>query len=83
MAAYPEVQRKAQGFLDAVVGNDRLPTFSDRDDLPYIEAIVYELLRWRPPGPMGLPHALSEDDYYKGYFIPKGAPCTVLRHFAS
>ena len=79
MAAYPEVQRKAQALLDAVLGNDRLPNFSDRPNLPYIDAIVYELLRWRPPAPMGLPHALTQDDYYNGYFIPKGALFTVHR----
>lgn len=29
------------------------PGFEDRDNLPYIRAIVRETLRWRPPGPLG------------------------------
>ncbi|RXW13688.1 hypothetical protein EST38_g12163 [Candolleomyces aberdarensis] len=31
-----------------------------------------ELLRWHQPVPLGVAHATSEDDVYKGYFIPKG-----------
>ena len=29
--------------------------------------------RWQPVGPLGIPHYTSEDDVYKGYFIPKGS----------
>lgn len=46
MVAYPEVVLKAQKELDAVVG-DRLPQFEDMPDLPYIRAMVKEVLRWR------------------------------------
>ncbi|KAF7790516.1 hypothetical protein EIP86_001472 [Pleurotus ostreatoroseus] len=69
---HPEVVRKAQAQLDVVVGRDRLPTFNDRMQLPYIEAIVKEVLRWRPSAPIGVPRRASQDDWYKGYFIPKG-----------
>ena len=50
---YPDVQRKAQDEIDAVVGTDRLPTFSDRPSLPYIEAVYLEVLRWSVPVPLG------------------------------
>lgn len=74
MATHPEVQRKAQAEIDRVVGRSHLPTFEDRPQMPYIEAIYRELLRWYPPLPINVPHILSEDDYYRGYFIPKGMP---------
>jgi hypothetical protein len=45
MLLYPEVQMKAQKELDAVVGRDRLPEFSDRPSLPYINAILKEVIR--------------------------------------
>ena len=54
MTLYPDVMRKAQAELDVVVGRDRLPTFDDKDDLPYIRAVVKEVLRWRPVVPMGM-----------------------------
>ena len=60
MAKYPEVQRKAQEEIDRVVGRDRMPTFADRDHLPYIVACVREALRWRTAAPLGLPHQSTE-----------------------
>ncbi|KAJ6624554.1 cytochrome P450 [Mycena sp. CBHHK59/15] len=38
MTLYPEVQAQAQLEIDTVVGNLRLPTYADRDNLPYVEA---------------------------------------------
>ena len=46
MALYPEVQKKAQAEIDAVVGPHRLPDFEDRSSMPYINAIVKESMRW-------------------------------------
>jgi cytochrome P450 len=73
MTLFPEVQRKAQLEIDRVIGNSRLPGFEDRANLPYIDAIVKEVLRWHPVAPMGLPHMTTEDDICEGYLIPKGA----------
>jgi len=75
MIAFPEVQRKAQAELDAVVGRDRLPTFADTPRLPYLSAVIREILRWRPSVPFGVSHALIDDDWYEGMFIPKGTVC--------
>lgn len=46
MTMYPEVQKKAQDELDRVVGRDRLPSFSDRDQLTYITTMIKEIIRW-------------------------------------
>ncbi|KAF7372764.1 Steroid 17-alpha-hydroxylase/17,20 lyase [Mycena sanguinolenta] len=63
--------------IDAIVGEDRLPSFKDRPHLPFVEAIVRETLRWRPAARFGIPHQSTADDVveYKGkeYFIPKGS----------
>ena len=72
MAINPGIQEKAQAEIDRVIGRNRLPEFSDRPKLPYIEAIYREVLRSRPPTQLGCPRSLMEDDHYKGYFIPKG-----------
>ena len=53
MGLYPDVQKKARAEIDAVVGSDRLPTYEDQQSLPYIDAIVKEVLRWRPGIPLG------------------------------
>ncbi|KAH7222174.1 cytochrome P450 [Fusarium oxysporum] len=72
MVLHPEIQEKAQQELDAVIGTDRLPDFSDRPALVYIEHIVQEIYRWSPLAPLGIPHKSLHDDIYKGMLIPKG-----------
>ncbi|TFK87371.1 cytochrome P450 [Polyporus arcularius HHB13444] len=72
MVLYPQVLKKGQEEIDRVVGSNRLPDFDDRENLPYIEAIFQEVLRWRPVVPLGIPHSTMEEDTYKGMLIPKG-----------
>lgn len=72
MTLFPEVQRKAQEEIDQVLGG-RLPTVADRGKLPYVDAIVKEVLRWHPVAPMGIPHMSVEDDMWHGFYIPKGS----------
>ncbi|KAI0844809.1 cytochrome P450 [Daldinia vernicosa] len=70
----PRFIPRAQEELDKVVGNDRLPTFEDLPQLPYVRAVASETLRWRPVAVLGgTPHASTADDVYKGMFIPKGS----------
>ena len=77
MVAFPETQKRAQAELDAVVGRSRIPSFSDLPSLPYLRAMVKEVLRWRSILPVGIPHCSLEDDWYEGMFIPKGTMCMV------
>ncbi|KAJ7671571.1 cytochrome P450 [Mycena polygramma] len=72
IALNPDVAQKAQKELDAVTGQSRLPSFEDRSDLPYCQAVYREVLRKWPAVPLGVPHANIQDDIYEGYFIPKG-----------
>ncbi|KAE8375757.1 cytochrome P450 [Aspergillus bertholletiae] len=73
MALFPAAQHKAQEEIDRVVGT-RLPMPEDRVKLPYVNALINEVLRWNPVVRLGIMHTASEDDIYKGYLIPKGAP---------
>ncbi|KAI0642607.1 O-methylsterigmatocystin oxidoreductase [Trametes meyenii] len=75
MVQYPDVQRKAQEELDTIVGPDRLPEFSDRQSLPYVDAMVKEVIRWHSVVPLGVSHRTLDEDEYNGYRIPAG---TVL-----
>jgi cytochrome P450 len=54
MIHYPDIMRKAQAEIDTVIGRERVPTFADKPHLPYLQAVVKELLRWRPAGPLGM-----------------------------
>ncbi|KAI6042938.1 cytochrome P450 [Pisolithus marmoratus] len=76
MVLHPEVQAKVHAEFDAVLGRGVFPTFEDRPRLPYLQAVLYEVMRWNPVFPLGVPHATTTSDVYKGHHIPKG--CIVI-----
>ena len=53
MTLYPEIQKRAQAQIDHVIGTNRLPSFQDRDNLPYVDALMKEVYRWNPVAPLG------------------------------
>ncbi|KAL1646538.1 hypothetical protein SLS58_003124 [Diplodia intermedia] len=63
LVTHPHALRAAHAELDAVVGPTRLPRFADAPRLPYVRALVTEVLRWRPVAVLGgTPHASTADD---------------------
>ncbi|KAH7320422.1 cytochrome P450 [Rhizoctonia solani] len=72
MVMHPEVQAKAQAEIDSVLRGTRLPEISDRESMPYMGRIIKEVFRWKHTVPLGVPHVSTQDDTYKGYFIPSG-----------
>jgi hypothetical protein len=78
---HPEPVRQAQAELDEVVGSHRLPSFEDAPRLPFLDAFIREVMRWRPITPGGMAHAVTQDDEYMGYHIPKGAT-VVANHWS-
>ena len=46
MVLHPECQKRAHQEIDSAVGSERLPEFSDRESLPYIDCILQETLRF-------------------------------------
>ncbi|KAH8100404.1 cytochrome P450 [Cristinia sonorae] len=64
----PEVQIRAQAEIDQVIGNERIPTYKDKDSLPYVYAIVRECIRWRTALPT-IYRNLVKDDEFEGRHI--------------
>ncbi|KAJ7625696.1 cytochrome P450 [Roridomyces roridus] len=73
MLANPEAQRRAQADIDSVVGSEGLPRFEERDKLPYVSAIVKEILRWQNVTPVAIPRLLKIKDEFRGYRLPAGS----------
>lgn len=69
----PRVQAKCHAELDQVIGRDRNPRLGDRERLPYIEAVIAEVLRLGDTTPVGVPHSASCDIQFHGYTIPEKA----------
>jgi hypothetical protein len=72
MTLFPEEQAKAQAEIDAVIGHNRLPTLDDRDQLPYVCALVDEVLRFGFVSPQ-VARLCRVDDLYGEYLLPKGS----------
>ncbi|KAJ7176735.1 cytochrome P450 [Mycena filopes] len=72
LSLYPECQERARKEIDAVIGPGRLPVAEDVPKLPYLDALLKEILRFRPQFPLGIPHMMT-DNIYKNHFVPKGS----------
>jgi hypothetical protein len=96
MVLHPHVYKKLQDEMDSVCGDQRLPNYEDRQDLPYLECVLKECLRlvflpfllqllifirWNVPVPLGMPHRLMEDDVYREFYLTTGS--TVLVNIRS
>jgi cytochrome P450 len=88
MLANPEAQKKAQEEIDSMTSGKYLPTFNDEASMPYVSALVKEVMRWENVTPAGksgvqtsftfsllpaVPHLLMSDDEYRGYRLPAGS----------
>lgn len=69
LVCFPEVYKKAQAEVDSVL-KGRLSEDADLESLPYLNALLKEVLRWQAVFPMGIFHSVIRDDEYKGYHIP-------------
>jgi cytochrome P450 len=74
---HPEVQTKAQEELLRVVGPNRLPTFDDAENLPYLNAVISECFRFKHFAPFGIPHSTTKDTTLGGYRVPKAAQVMI------
>jgi cytochrome P450 len=68
----PGFMARAHEVLDEVVGRDRLPGFSDRNSLAYVDAVAHELFRWRPISPGSIPRRAERADEFAGVRITQG-----------
>lgn len=76
LVLFPEAQEKAHQEVMRVVGPDKAPCWEDLPSLPYTMALVQECNRFHPVDPLGLPHAMTEDEVVDGILYPTGT--TIL-----
>ncbi|KAH7099893.1 cytochrome P450 [Auriculariales sp. MPI-PUGE-AT-0066] len=72
MSLFPDAQRRAQAEIDEVIAGERLPHLADRPNLPYLDALLKEIVRWNAVTNIALPHVALADDTYKGFRFEKG-----------
>ncbi|KAH6804549.1 hypothetical protein C2S51_032796 [Perilla frutescens var. frutescens] len=69
----PDKLAKVKEEMKSVVGEKKVVDESQMARLPYLQAVIKEVLRYHPPGPLLLPRKAESDQQLDGgYFIPKG-----------
>ncbi|OCT68777.1 cytochrome P450 1B1-like [Xenopus laevis] len=68
---YPDIQQKLRDEIDLVVGPNRLPSADDKVHLPYVQAFIYETLRFSSFVPVTIPHSTTSDVLIDGFYIPQ------------
>ncbi|KAM9291498.1 cytochrome P450 2W1-like [Morus bassanus] len=74
---YPEIQKKVHAEIERVLGHGSLPTFEDRKNMPFTNAVIHEVQRFVTLLPH-VPRCTTVDTHFKGYFIPKGTTVIPL-----
>ncbi|CAL5382835.1 unnamed protein product [Camellia sinensis] len=73
----PKILAKAQAELKEVIGNDGIVQEADISRLPYLQAVVKEILRLHPSAPLLLPHKAEANVEISGFMVPKNAQVLV------
>ncbi|XP_068169191.1 cytochrome P450 2J5-like isoform X2 [Antennarius striatus] len=81
LTAYPEIQERCQEEIDKVLDGKDQASFEDRDQMPYVQAVVHEIHRVGNIAPLSLFHMVTEDTELMGYSIPRGT--TVIPNLSS
>lgn len=74
----PETIKKAQKELDEIVGKDNINGLLELEEshilkLPYLQAVMKEVLRLHPVLPLMVPHCPNESTIVGNYTVPKGS----------
>ncbi|XP_052031539.1 cytochrome P450 2J5 isoform X4 [Apodemus sylvaticus] len=71
MTVYPEIQENVQAEIDRVVGHKRQVSLSDRDSMPYTNAVIHEVQRMGNIIPLNVPREVTVDTKLDGFHLPK------------
>ncbi|XP_038875232.1 cytochrome P450 78A3-like [Benincasa hispida] len=78
MVVHKEEQEKVQEELDNVVGKSRAVMESDIPSLVYLTAVIKEVLRLHPPGPLlSWARLAITDTIVDGHHVPRGTTAMV------
>uniref|UniRef100_A0A8D0E269 Cytochrome P450 n=1 Tax=Salvator merianae TaxID=96440 RepID=A0A8D0E269_SALMN len=72
MVAYPDIQEKVQKEIDAVLTPSQVIFYEDRKNLPYTNAVIHEILRFRYVLLAGTFRQCTKDTTIFGFPIKKG-----------
>uniref|UniRef100_A0A087Y467 Cytochrome P450 2J6-like n=1 Tax=Poecilia formosa TaxID=48698 RepID=A0A087Y467_POEFO len=80
MIYYPEIQERVQAEIDAVIGPSRQPAVTDRENMPYTDAVIHEIQRKGNIIPLNVARMTTKDTTLDKYSIPKGTLVMATLH---
>ncbi|XP_071403598.1 cytochrome P450 2J4-like [Centroberyx affinis] len=80
MIYYPHIQERVQAEIDTVVGSSRQPSVTDRENMPYTDAVIHEIQRMGNILPLNVPHMANKNTTLSKYTIPKGTMILPMLH---
>ncbi|XP_071394149.1 cytochrome P450 2J4-like [Centroberyx affinis] len=80
MIYYPHIQERVQAEIDTVVGSSRQPSVTDRENMPYTDAVIHEIQRMGNILPLNLAHMANKNTTLSKYTIPKGTMILPMLH---
>ncbi|KAJ0013238.1 hypothetical protein Pint_20913 [Pistacia integerrima] len=79
LVKYQHIQEKLFMEIKGVVGdNAEYVKEEDLQKMPYLKAVILEVLRRHPPGRINFPRAVSEDTVLNGYVVPKNGTVNFM-----
>uniref|UniRef100_A0A3B5LW07 Cytochrome P450, family 2, subfamily P, polypeptide 6 n=1 Tax=Xiphophorus couchianus TaxID=32473 RepID=A0A3B5LW07_9TELE len=80
MIYYPDIQGRVQAEIDAVIGPSRQPAVTDRENMPYTDAVIHEIQRKGNIIPLNVARMTTKDTTLDKYSIPKGTLVMATLH---
>lgn len=71
MAGHQEIQQKVQQEIDDVCGRQSLPSWAHRSAMPFTQAVINEIYRWKTISPLNLLRITTDDTAVQGFAVPK------------
>ncbi|KAK2841900.1 hypothetical protein Q5P01_012100 [Channa striata] len=68
----PQIQERCQREIDKVLDGRDQPSFEDRHQMPYVQAVIHETQRKANTVPLSVFHCTTRDTELMGYSIPRG-----------
>lgn len=72
-SVYQDAQKRVQREIDDTVGRTQPLIWNDRKSMPFTQAFIMELMRWRTIIPLNVLRYAIFDGKINGYRIPKGS----------
>uniref|UniRef100_A0A670JYB8 Uncharacterized protein n=1 Tax=Podarcis muralis TaxID=64176 RepID=A0A670JYB8_PODMU len=72
LASHPDIQDKMHKEVEDVIGSAHSICYQDKKKLPYTNAVIHEMQRFKYVLFYGLPRQCTKDFKLRGFLIPKG-----------